>query len=80
MKANHDKCHLLFSDKNLVTMNLSGIEIKNTQYEKLIGIKVDCELKYKNYLYGVITKASIQVNVLSRITPLMSSAKKKNEY
>ena len=28
MKANHDKCHLLVSGKNNVTMNLSGFKIK----------------------------------------------------
>ena len=30
MKANHDKCHLLVSGKNNVTMNTSGFKIKNT--------------------------------------------------
>ena len=29
-KANNDKCHLLVSGKNNVTMNTSGFKIKNT--------------------------------------------------
>ena len=33
MKANHDKCHLLVSGKNNVTMNASGFKIKNTECE-----------------------------------------------
>ena len=31
MKANHDKCHLLVSGKNDVTMNASGFKIKSTE-------------------------------------------------
>ena len=48
MKANHDKCHLLVSGKNAVTMNASGFKIKNTKCEKLLGIKVDCDWSLKN--------------------------------
>ena len=58
MKANHDKCHLLVSGKNDVTMNASGFKIKSTEWEKLLGIKVDCGLKFKNYLDGAIKKTS----------------------
>ena len=72
MKANHHKCHLLLNGKNLVTMNISGIDIKNTECEELLGIKVDCELKYKK-----ASKSSIKANVLSRITLSMSLAKKR---
>ena len=49
MKANYDKCHLLVTGKNNVTMNAIRIQIKNTEYEKLLGIKVDCGLKFGPY-------------------------------
>ena len=77
MKANHDKCHLLVNGKNNVTMNASGFKIKNSECEKLLGIKVDCGLKFENYLSGVIKKASNKINALSRITPFMNLSKKK---
>ena len=77
MKVNHDKCHLLVSCKNNVTMNASGFKIKNTECEQLLGIKVDCRLKFENYLDGVIKKASIKMNALSRVTPFMNLSKKK---
>ena len=63
MKANHDKCHFLVSGKSNVTMNASGFKIKNTECEKLLRIKVDCGLKFENYLDGVIKKASNKVNM-----------------
>ena len=77
MKANYDKCHLLVSGKNNVTMNASGFKIKNSECEKLLGIKVDCGLKFENYLSGVIKKASNKINALSRVTPFMNLSKKK---
>ena len=75
--ANYDKCHLLVTGKNNVTMNAIRIKIKNTECEKLLGIKVDCRLKFENYLEGVIKKASNKINTLSRVTLFMSLSKKK---
>ena len=77
MKANHDKCHLLVCGKNNVTMNTSGFKIKNTECNKLLGIKVDCGLKFENYLDGVTQKASNKINVLSGFTPFMNLSQKK---
>ena len=62
MKANYDKCHLLVSGKNNVTMNARGFKIKNSECEKLLGIEVNCGLKFENYLDGVIKKASNKIN------------------
>ena len=42
-----------------------------------MGIKVDCGLKFENYLDGVIKKASNKRNTLSRGTPFMNLPKKK---
>ena len=62
-------------------MNVSGFKIKNTKYERLLGIKVDCGLKLENYLDSVIKKASNKINALSRVTPFMNlSKKKKNSF
>ena len=72
MKANYNKCHLLVSGKNNVTMNASGFKIKNSECEKLLEIKVDCGLKFENYLSGVN-----KINALSRVTPFMILSKKK---
>ena len=77
MKANYNKCHLLVSGKNNVTMNASGFKIKNSECEKLLGIEVNCGLKFENYLDGVIKKASNKINALSRVTPFMNLSKKK---
>ena len=50
MKANHDNWHVLVNRNNRVTTNVSGFEMKNNECENLLGIKVDWEEKFENYL------------------------------
>ena len=48
MKANLDKFHLLTSGKNFLTMNVNGFKIEKIGCEKLLGIKANYQLKFKN--------------------------------
>ena len=77
IKANHDKCHLLVTGKKDVTISARGFKIKNTECEKLFGIKIDGGLKFENYLDGVIRKVSDKINALFRVTPFINLSKKK---
>ena len=45
MKANKDKCHLVISHNEKVSMN-----IENTSSEKLLGITIDSKLNFKEHL------------------------------
>ena len=76
MKANHDKCHLIVSKNENVSMYIGPFEIKNTNCGKLLGIKVGTRLNFNEHLDGLIQKASRKVNTLSRITPFMNISKK----
>ena len=42
-------------------------ETKNTNCEKLLGIKLDSKLNFNEHLDGIIKKASRKINALSRI-------------
>ena len=77
VKANISKCHLLVNKKNKVTIRIGGMEIKNSEYEKLLGIKVDTKLNFNEHLNDIISKASRKVNALSRVMPYMNLSKKK---
>ena len=77
MKANISKCHLLVNKKDGVVINLEETEIKNSEYEKLLGIKVDTKLNFNEYLNDIISKSSRKVNALSRVVLYMSLSKKK---
>ena len=41
MKSNKSKRNLLVSRKDEVTIRIGDTKIKNSEYEKLLGIKVD---------------------------------------
>ena len=45
MKANISKCYLIVKQDEVV-INLGETEIKNSEYEKLLGIKVDTKLNF----------------------------------
>ena len=76
MKANINKCHLLVNKKDEVIIKLGKTEIRNSEYEKLLGIKVDTKLNFNEHLNDIISKASHKVNALSRVAPYMNLSKK----
>ena len=57
--------------------NRGPFEIKNTNCEKLLGIKVNSRLNFNKHLDRIIKKASRKINALSRITPFMNISKKR---
>ena len=48
MKANVDKCHVLLSTGNDLTVQINEVQIKNSQSEKLLEITIDNDLKFDN--------------------------------
>ena len=77
MKANKDKCHLVISNNEKVSVKIDKIELESTSSEKLLGIITDSKLNFKEHLEEIIKKASQKVNVLSRITPYRNLTKRK---
>ena len=75
MKANISKCYLLVNQQDEVTTKIGDTEIKNNDYDKLLGIKADAKLKFNEHLNDIISKASRKV--LSRVMPYMRLSKKK---
>ena len=45
LKGNASKCHLLISSGKNVHANISTSQIKNSNFERLLGIDIDCKLK-----------------------------------
>ena len=76
-KANISKCHLLVNKKDEVVVNLGETEIKNSEYEKLLGIKFDTKLNFNKHLNDITSKARLKVNALSRVVPYLSLSEKK---
>ena len=76
-KANQDKCHLIVSKNENISMHIGPFEIKSSNCEKLLGIKVDIRLNFNEHLDGIIKKTSPKINALSRIKPFMNISKRR---
>ena len=77
MKVNKDKCHLILSNKERVTMKIGETEIKSSNCEKLLGIKIDGKLTFNEHLNYIIDKASRKINALPEVEPYINESKKR---
>ena len=50
MKSNADKCHLLVSSNEKVTIKIGSHEIANTKREKLLGVHLDSGLSFDYHI------------------------------
>ena len=78
MKNNADKCHLLVSSNEKVTIKIGSHEIANTKREKLLGVHLDSGLSFDYHISEICRKASRNVCVLARVTSCMSLSKKRS--
>ena len=76
-KSNADKCHLLVSSNEKVTIKLGSHEIANTKGEKLFGVHLDSGLSFDSHVSEICKKASRKVCALVRVTSGMSLSKKR---
>ena len=58
MKANEHKCHVLISTKEKVCVNIRTTQITNSKCEKLLGIKIDSNLNFKDHIGFVASQFS----------------------
>ena len=75
MKANPDKCHFLCSSNREVSLTIENKMIKNSKFEKLLGIKP--KLNFNSHIHDICQKARQKLNAISRITPNMDFAKRR---
>ena len=76
LRSNSDKCHLLLSTKDRVSMNVDGFKIDKSDTEKLLGVKFDKKLTFDDHISDICKKASRKISALARVTPYMRIAKK----
>ena len=77
LRSNSDKCHLLLSTKDRVSMNVDGFKIDKSDTEKLLGVKFDKKLTFDDHISDICKKASRKISALARVTPYMRIAKKR---
>ena len=63
VKANKDKCGIIVSSNEHVSMKLDKIEIENSNCERLLGTKkIDSKLYFEEHLNEIIKKANRKIN------------------
>ena len=77
MKANPDKCHLLTSSSDEVSVILDGNLIKRSSSEKLLGIKIDSSLSFYEHVEDICKKASQKLSALARISQYLNESKRR---
>ena len=75
MKPNPDKCHLLTSSSDKVSICVDNYIIKSSKCEKLLGIKTDHKLNFNTHVDEICKKAGQKLNALSRVTHYMDLSK-----
>ena len=71
-----DKCHVLLSTNNELTVRINKVQVKNSQSEKLLGITIDNDLKFEDHI-NICRKASAKISALSRKAPYLDFVKRK---
>ena len=77
MKSNPEKCHLLVSTNDNVTISIRNFRIENTKVEKLLGIQFDNKLSFGYHLSQICKIANKQLYAEGRATSYMNLPKRK---
>ena len=74
IKLNQDKCHLLISGHKYenVWANIGSCKIWESNDQKLLGVNIDCNLKFNHYILKQCKKAGRKLSALTRICKFMS--------
>ena len=78
LKANTDKSHLIVSKVNKgLSIKINNDTIDCSSEQKLLGVIIDNELKFENYVKKLCKKSNQKLMALSRIAPYMNRKKNK---
>ena len=66
---------LLYNSNSEVSLTIETQEIKNSKFEKLLGIILDSKLNFNSHIHDICQKAGQKLNAISRITPYIDFAK-----
>ena len=77
MKANAEKCHLIVSSYEKLSVRIENFDIENSKCEKLLGIQIDSRLTFKNHVSTICKKTSQKLHALARISSYMNISQRR---
>ena len=77
LTANPEKFYVLLSSKSSIKTKIGGISVKSSQMETLLGVSIDSELNFENYISNIYSKVSKKLNALGRIAGYITFEKRR---
>ena len=77
MKLNEDKCHLIISGRKSLWTKSGQTKIWETKNAKLLGVIIDRQLNFDEYLISLCKKAGKTLSALARLANFLSSEQGK---
>ena len=77
MKANGDKCHVLLSTNKNILVNTGTAQMQISTSAKLLEVKIDCKLKFKDHIGDICKRASAKLNALTSVSSYMNPDEKR---
>ena len=77
LKSSAEKCHLLLSTNDRVSMIVNGFKIDKRDTEKLLGVKFDRKVTFDNHISDICKKEVRKISALAKVTPYIGIAKKR---
>ena len=77
MKPNDDKCHLIVSNEDNVSVTLGNETIEATNSVELLGIKIDSNLNFNEHVTNLCKKGNQKLHALARISKYLNEDKLK---
>ena len=57
LKCNADKCHLLITTNDSISIDVAGLKIDKSNAGKLLGVKYDKKLTFDYHMYDICKKS-----------------------
>ena len=75
MKSNDDKCHLIVTNKDDVSINLGEENITSTKSVELLGIHIDNKLNFNEHVMTLCKKCNQKLHAFARISKYLTKDK-----
>ena len=75
MKSNDDKCHLLITNQENVSVAFDNEIIEATNSVELLGVKIDKNLDLNDHVSNLCKKGNQKLHALARISKYLSKDK-----
>ena len=75
MKSNNDKCHLMVTNNDNVTITIGNSSIETSNTIELLGIIIDNKLNFNDHISNLLKKGNQKLHALARISKYLDKDK-----